>query len=116
MITISPRAAEQIHISAEQTDCKGMALRIAAKVAVDESIEYGIGFDEEREGDLRFTVQDIDLLIAPSSAEFLHGAHLDFVEVEPGQFNFIFQNPNDPHYKPPKDDNQEKDNDDNKSD
>ena len=83
-----------------------MPLRIAAKVAVDESIEYGLGFDEEKEGDLKFTIEGITVIIAPASAEFLHGAHLDFVEIEPGNSNFIFQNPNDPNYKPPKDDEQ----------
>jgi iron-sulfur cluster assembly protein len=101
MITISPSAAEQIKRSAQQTDSDGMHLRIAAKVNVDESIDYGMGFDETREGDLHFNCEGVDIIIAPSSAEHLHGAHLDFVEIEPGNFNFIFQNPNDPHYKPP---------------
>ncbi len=102
MITISPRAAEQIRFSAKQSNSENMPLRIAAKVAVDESIEYGLGFDEEKEEDLKFTIEGINIIIAPSSAEFLHGAHLDFVELEPGNANFIFQNPNDPNYKPPK--------------
>jgi len=108
MITISPRAAEQIQYSAKQSNTEGMALRIAAKVAIDESIEYGLGFDEEKEGDLKFTIEGINILIAPSSAEHLHGAHLDFVELEPGNANFIFQNPNDPNYKPPKEDDEQK--------
>ena len=107
MITISPRAAEQIRFSAKQSNAEGMALRIAAKVAVDESIEYGLGFDEEKEGDLKFTIEGINILVAPSSAEHLHGAHLDFVELEPGNANFIFQNPNDPNYKPPKEDEEQ---------
>lgn len=101
MITISPRAAEQIRISAKQSNAEGQPLRIAAKVAVDESIEYGLGFDAAKEEDMRFTIEGIDIVIAPSSADLLHGAHLDFVELEPGNSNFIFQNPNDPHYKAP---------------
>ncbi|KPJ95319.1 MAG: hypothetical protein AMJ53_02985 [Gammaproteobacteria bacterium SG8_11] len=107
MITISPRAAEQIRFSAKQSNAENMSLRIAAKVAIDESIEYGLGFDEEKEGDLKFTIEGINILIAPSSAEHLHGAHLDFVELEPGNANFIFQNPNDPNYKPPKEDDEQ---------
>ena len=31
----------------------------------------------------------------------LRGATLDFVELEPGDFQFIFLNPNDPNYVPP---------------
>ncbi len=107
MITISSRAADQIRFSARQSNCESLPLRIAAKVAVDESIEYGLGFDEEKEGDLKYTIQGINIVIAPASAEFLHGAHLDFVELEPGNSNFIFQNPNDPNYKPPKDEGEQ---------
>jgi iron-sulfur cluster assembly protein len=102
MITISPRAAEQIRFSAQQSQSQGLPLRIAAKVSVDESIEYGLGFDEAKEDDMRFTIEGVDIVIAPENAELLHGAHLDFVEIEPGQPNFIFSNPNDPNYKPPK--------------
>ena len=102
MLTISDKAAEQIQLSAKQTNSEQLKLRIAAKVAVDESIEYGMGFDEEKEGDIIINLTGIEILIAPSSAELLNGAHLDFVEIEPEKFNFIFQNPNDPNYKPPK--------------
>ena len=107
MITISPAAAEQIRKSAKQTESEGMPLRIAAKVAVDESIEYGMGFDEEKDGDAKFTIEGVDIVVAPSSVDLLHGAHLDFVEIESGNFNFIFQNPNDPSYKPPKEEDQQ---------
>jgi iron-sulfur cluster assembly protein len=41
-------------------------------------------------------------MVPPDSVELLKGATLDFVELEPGQFNFIFMNPNDPEYVPPK--------------
>lgn len=101
MITISKSAAEQIKKSAEQTESAGMSLRIAAQVKVDESIDYGMGFDEAGESDIHVNCEGIDIIIAPESAEHLLGAHLDFVEIEPGNFNFIFQNPNDPSYKPP---------------
>jgi iron-sulfur cluster assembly protein len=102
MITISPSAAEQIKLSAEQTQSAGMALRIAATVQVDESLDYGMGFDEAREEDIHVNCEGVDIVIAPSSAEYLNGAHLDFVALEDGTSNFIFQNPNDPAYKPPK--------------
>ena len=104
MITISPSAADQIKVSAEKTDSADLKLRIAAKVAVDESIEYGMGFDEKKDDDITAESSGIEILIAPDCAEHLNGAHLDFIEIEPDNFNFIFQNPNDPNYKPPKED------------
>ena len=62
MFTITPRAAEQIKLSAKQSDCENLPLRIAAKVAVDESIEYGMGFDEAKPVDMQFTAEGINFV------------------------------------------------------
>jgi iron-sulfur cluster assembly protein len=102
MITVSPAAAEQIRKSAKQNNSEGMCLRVAARVTPDEALDYGLGFDEEREGDLKNTSEGIDIIVAPNSADLVHGMHIDFVELETGEQNFIFQNPNDPAHKPPK--------------
>lgn len=100
MITVSPAAAEQIRKSAEETDSEGMCLRVAARVTPDEALDYGMGFDEPRDDDLRNTSEGIDIVVAPSSADLLHGTHIDYVQLETGEYNFIFQNPNDPAQKP----------------
>lgn len=71
-------------------------LRVAAKRAEDGSIVYGVGFDEARENDLAIDFGTLTVLIGPFSKELLSGATLDFVEVEPGEFQFVFVNPNDP--------------------
>lgn len=102
MITVSPAAAEQIQESAKQSNAAGMCLRVAVQVTPDETYDYGMGFDDAKEGDMRNTSEGIEIVVAPDHAEMLHGTHIDYVELEPGQFNFIFQNPNDPSYKPPK--------------
>lgn len=100
-VTFSDSAIEQIKISAAQTDSSGMGLRIAARMTADESVDYGMGFDEPKDDDIQFDCNGITILISPSDEELLHGAHVDFVELEPGNSNFIFLNPNDPNYKPP---------------
>lgn len=102
MITVSPKAAEQIKVSAQQNQSENLCLRVAARVTTDEGIDYGMGFDEEREGDLKNTSEGIDIVVATSSAEILHGMHIDYVQLEDGTSNFIFLNPNDPNYKAPK--------------
>jgi len=100
MMTITPSAAEQINASASQQDIKDMPLRIAAKKAEDGSIEYAMGFaDELSAEDLKFTSGGIEVVLSPGSALLLKGAVMDYVEIEPGQHNFIFSNPNDPHHK-----------------
>ncbi|HFQ13219.1 MAG TPA: iron-sulfur cluster assembly accessory protein [Gammaproteobacteria bacterium] len=100
MMTITPSAAEQIKASASQQDVGDMPLRIAARRADDESIEYAMGFaDELSADDVRFTTEGIEVVLAPGSALLLKDAVMDYVEIEPGQHSFIFINPNDPHHK-----------------
>lgn len=97
MITLTPTAAEQI-LRAATGEADGdelPCLRIAARIE-DNEIVYGMGFDDERENDATIDIDGITLLIAPRSQELLAGATLDFVELKPGEFQFIFINPNEP--------------------
>ncbi len=61
----------------------------------DGSIVYGMGFDDERDNDEVLECEGITVLIAPLSRDLLNGATLDFVELKPGEFQFIFINPNE---------------------
>jgi iron-sulfur cluster assembly protein len=101
MFRITDDAAKQIKIATEQSDAAGMILRIAAKTNQDGSIEYGMGFDEARENDVHISHDDVEVVIDATSNELLEEASIDYVELEPGQFNFIFINPLDPNYEPP---------------
>lgn len=101
MITITPAAAAQIKLSADQGKAEGMALRIAASRNDDNSIHYGMGFDDSKENDVTVTTADIEIIVSESSAELLKDTTIDFVELEPEKFQFIFMNPNDPNYKAP---------------
>ena len=103
MITVTEEAARQIKISAQQGKAEGLPVRIAATRNEDASIHYGMGFDESKEDDITITSQEVEIIIAPISAELLKDAVLDFVEIEPGKHQFIFMNPNDPTYTPPQD-------------
>lgn len=97
MINLTPAAAAQIkQASAMQDDsAESPSLRLAAKIEEGE-IVYGMGFDDERDNDAVIEAGGITLLIAPRSQELLAGATLDFVELKPGEFQFIFVNPNEP--------------------
>lgn len=97
MFTLTPNAAEQIlrAAGAQQDGAPGIpCLRVAAKIE-DGEIVYGMGFDEERDNDAAIEVSGVTILIAPRSQELLTGATLDFVELKPGEFQFIFINPNE---------------------
>jgi iron-sulfur cluster assembly protein len=96
MLNLTPTAAEQILIALSQQDDPEElpCLRIAAKVE-DGEIAYGMGFDAERENDVVVESYGVTLLISARSKDLLQGATLDFVELKPGEFQFIFINPNE---------------------
>jgi iron-sulfur cluster assembly protein len=95
LIIVTPDAARQIVTAAGSSAAGGLALRIAASREADGSLDYAMGFDNVRKGDVAFASEGIDLLVAEEHRELLAGMTLDFVENEPGEFRFIFINPND---------------------
>jgi iron-sulfur cluster assembly protein len=95
LITVTPQAATQIRTAASQSGSEELGLRLAAKRCADGSIDYGMGFDDERENDERVEAEGVTLLISPRSQALLEGVVLDFVEYEPGDFRFIFISPED---------------------
>jgi iron-sulfur cluster assembly protein len=102
MITITPAAAERIRHAAREGKMDGLSMRVAAKRNADGSIHYGMGFDDnELDGDIHIKAGDIDVVIAESSQLLLEGTTLDYVELEPDSWQFIFLNPNDKNYSPP---------------
>ena len=97
MFNVTPQAAAQIKSATpEDAEAEALALRIAARRMPDGEIDYGMGFDEQREFDLEIAVEGVNILIGPNSRELLEGVTLDYVELEPGQFHFIFLPPQ-PH-------------------
>ncbi|MBE9561760.1 MAG: iron-sulfur cluster assembly accessory protein [Proteobacteria bacterium] len=103
MLEITDRAAAQILQSAKKNDIKEIALRLAPYIKPDGSIEYNrMGFDEVKDGDIQIHCEGVKVVYEPSYQDLLEDAVMDFVEIEAGEFSFIFLNPNDPNYVPPK--------------
>ena len=90
MITLTSAAARELIQAIETSDADDLALRIAARVSDAGDIEFGMGFDEQREDDAVFEEKGVLLLIGKPSQALLCGAVLDFVETEPGRFGFVF--------------------------
>ncbi len=99
MITITPNAAKQIRMAADQSNSDDIFLRLAARREEGGAIEYGMGFDEMGGTDELIASQGIDVIIASSCADLLKGTTLDYVEIAPGDFRFIFSNPNDKQHQ-----------------
>ena len=103
MIKISTRAIEQIINSIAQGAMLALPLRIAIKKQDDGSFHYAMGFDEQRlPGDHFVTVSGINLVVSETSQVLAEGMTIDFVEMEANKPEFIFLNPNDPTYVPPR--------------
>ena len=104
MFKVTKAAASQIRDSAHTGDTEELALRVAATRKPDGAIEYQMGFDEVGVEDVLLNSRGVDVVFATAQKELLNGTVLDYVEFEPGQFRFIFMNPNDPHYRAPAED------------
>jgi iron-sulfur cluster assembly accessory protein len=103
MISLSTAALEQIRLSASHGDNASLPLRIAIKEQDDGSFHYAMGFDEQRlPGDSFLNFDGVNLVVSEGSKHLAEGMTIDFVELEPGKPEFIFLNPNDPTYVPPR--------------
>lgn len=90
MFSMTPGAAAQVLAAAERSNAAGLALRVAARQQADGSIGYGMGFDEARVEDSPLEFGGLTVLIAPPSQPLLEDTVLDFVELAPGEFDFVF--------------------------
>jgi iron-sulfur cluster assembly protein len=90
MFTLTSAAARQIQQAASASGADEMALRIAARIEADGSLQYGMGFDDPKDEDMKLDLDGVAVVIADESQELLDDTVLDYVELEPGEFNFIF--------------------------
>ena len=103
MIKLTDAALKQIILSAEQGKMPATPLRIAIKEQDDGSFHYAMGFDEQRlPGDVFINIEDVSLVVSETSKDLAEGLTIDYVELEAGKQEFIFLNPNDPTYRPPR--------------
>lgn len=99
MITITPAAAQQILKSFP--DDQNTVLRIAVKQKPNGDFHYIMGLDEAKPEDTRFLSNEVKIAVSPDHVPLMDKMEIDYVELKPGSFNFIFKNPNDPKYKKP---------------
>ena len=106
MFKVTKTAAKELKRSMQAHDFDDMPLRVAAQKTPDGSIEYQMGFDEAGPGDTMVASSGIDVVINKDHKPLLAGTELDFVAIDGETKEFIFLNPNDPTFIPPKDDNE----------
>lgn len=91
MISVTTSAAQQIEIAAAESGAEGMPLRIAAHYdEMADEIQYGIGFDDVHEDDAQYESSGITVLVSPLSRDAVADLIIDYVELSPGDYRFIF--------------------------
>lgn len=94
LVTITPTAAIRVQKLMEERQLEGHALRLFISGGGCSGLQYGMAFEPEpRTDDLRFSHENIEVVIDPVSYGYLAGATIDYVdELMGGGFNI--QNPN----------------------
>ena len=93
-LTLTERAIKQLkRIREEQGIGADHALRVGVKGGGCSGFSYILGFDEAKEDDMSFQVEDMNVLLNKGHALYLMGIEVDWVE---GLNNrgFTFNNPN----------------------
>ncbi|MEW8396447.1 MAG: iron-sulfur cluster biosynthesis family protein [Candidatus Thiodiazotropha sp.] len=102
MFKVTPRAAQQIQQAAKMGGTEGMALRFAAQKKEDGSFDYLMGFDDAKDDDIQFDSEGVSIIMEPEYFSLLDETTMDFTELDDGESQFIFINPKDSNYTPPK--------------
>ena len=101
MFKVTQAAAEQVRVAAQQGGTEGMALRLAAQRHADGTFDYRMGFDKVADDDIHFTSEGVKIVIAPEYVPLLDNTTLDFAQLDDGEMQFVFINPDDANYVPP---------------
>jgi iron-sulfur cluster assembly accessory protein len=93
-ISITPGAAKRIQQLMEERDLQGHALRVFVSGGGCSGYQYGMAFEPDpRETDLRFTHENVEVVIDSVSLGYMSGATIDYVDDLMGG-GFSIQNPN----------------------
>jgi iron-sulfur cluster assembly protein len=94
LVTMTPAALAQLRAALAATDDPELGLRAAARRTASGEVEYGMGIDEPREQDEQIEIDDgVRVLVSIASRDLIAGTEIDYVEVMPGEFRFVFVHP-----------------------
>jgi iron-sulfur cluster assembly accessory protein len=92
-VILTESAAKQIQeIWASDAEKRGKPLRIFVESGGCSGMQYGMDFDEEREGDFSRQFHGVGVVVDRVSADYLRGSVIDYVDALTGG-GFKVQNP-----------------------
>jgi iron-sulfur cluster assembly accessory protein len=78
VIGLTEGAAEQVKSLLAQPENAGKNLRVYVEQGGCSGMQYGMVFDERRDGDLTSDMHGVSVLVDPFSAGYVRGAVVDF--------------------------------------
>lgn len=92
-VSLTAAAVEQVRSLLAQPENAGKSLRVYVEKGGCSGMQYGLVFDEKRDGDLTGGPAEVCVLVDPFSAQFIRGAVVDFSDALTGG-GFKISNPN----------------------
>jgi iron-sulfur cluster assembly accessory protein len=93
VVTLTESAAKQIKEMLTNPENAGKNLRVYVEGGGCSGLQYGMVFDEKRADDVVTDFFGVSVLVDPFSANYLHGANIDFSDALTGG-GFKISNPN----------------------
>ena len=93
MVTFTSRAAEKVRQMRSELPAAANKLRLSVESGGCSGMQYGMSFDEAKEGDLACESEGVAIVVDASSAAHLKGCSVDFDDGLHGK-GFEIKNPN----------------------
>jgi iron-sulfur cluster assembly accessory protein len=93
MIMLTPRAAQQVRTLQSESSDASKKLRIFVESGGCSGFQYGMSFDERKDGDQMLSSEGVDFFIDATSLAYMAGSTIDFDDGLHGK-GFEIRNPN----------------------
>ena len=93
MITLSRRAADRVRTMQAELNAPAKRLRVFVESGGCSGFQYGMSFDQKKEGDAELESEGVPILMDPASLAYLDGSSVDFDDGLHGK-GFEIKNPN----------------------
>ena len=93
MITLTSRAAQQVRTMHAELNAPEKRLRVFVESGGCSGFQYGMSFDEKKDGDTELESEGVPILMDQASLAYLAGSQVDFDDGLHGK-GFEIKNPN----------------------
>jgi len=93
VINLTASAVAEVKLLLAKAENAGKFLRVYVEQGGCSGMQYGLVFDERRDGDLTAGQEGVSVLVDPFSAKYVQGAVVDFSDALTGG-GFKISNPN----------------------